>query len=129
MKSMIKATLSMPPSVNQLYAGYVRRYKSKKYKEWETEEEEREMQTKQLSKYSLNGDEWLTASYQFYFPLYTKDKKIKEKDLSNYFKALEDFMGKHIQGFDDRQIKKYQNTEKIDSKRNDLAIKLRNNIK
>ena len=95
----IEITLPMPPSVNCLYAGKARRFKSKKYKEWINE-------CDQLNhkKYKMNGDEQLTAKYEFNSAWFNKNKTIKAKDLSNFFKAIDDYLPNIISNFDDKLI-------------------------
>ena len=111
----------MPPSVNGLFAGKARRFKSKKYKEW-IDLAEKELSGK-LDKISINPEVWLKARIECYFPLYCKNGNPKKKDVANYEKAATDFLADRIQGFEDMMI--IDNRQiKIDSDRNELVYTL-----
>ncbi len=101
---MIKITLPMPPTLNQLYAGnWRRRYKSKKYLEW-THMAGYEY-SKNWERYSISGDSWLEATYTYYTKIYNKNWTKKIKDLDNYVKALSDFLATVIPWFNDHKVK------------------------
>ena len=101
----IKLTLPLPPSVNGLYAGKVRRYKSSKYKDWI---QRAYIELKQQETYTIYGSEWLEVKLWLYTPIYNKDGSKKKKDVDNYMKALFDFLWDNIEGFDDKNIKKLE---------------------
>jgi len=63
-------------------------------------------------------------SYAFYSKWINKNGSIKTKDLSNYFKALEDMMNDLLEGFDDSRIFRYENTDKIHSDREEVEVKI-----
>ena len=117
----ITVTLPLPPSVNGLFAGMKRRFKSKKYKEWTALAEEQCQE--ELSKYEINPDEWLYARYTFMMPLKCKNGNVKKRDVANYEKATSDFLADNIDGFDDMMIRK-MSMEKVDSERNEVECTL-----
>lgn len=117
----IKLVLPLPPSVNGLYAGKVRRYKSDKYKTW-TELAKIELNKQET--YKIEGCEWLEVKLWLYTPIYNKDGSKKKKDLDNYFKALFDFLWDNIEWFKDEHIKKLE-SEKFDSKEEFVNIFIR----
>ena len=67
---MIHLTLPMPPSINCAYAGYPKRHKSDKYKDW-IKQADNALKT-QLN-YSIQGDNWLNAMYILWTPLHFKN--------------------------------------------------------
>jgi len=101
---MIKLTLPMPVTLNQLYAGnWRRRYKSEKYKEWiELASQE---YYRQWEEYSISGDSWMEAKYTYYTKIYNKNWTKKIKDVDNYLKWLNDFLATVIPWFEDHHIK------------------------
>lgn len=111
-------TLPIPPSVNCLYAGMQRRFKSGKYKDW----------IETACKYNISGqvcpEKWIEVTYVFYIPLYYKNGNIKRIDVANYEKALSDFLGTVIDGFDDSRIIRMY-IEKRDSSRNEVEITIK----
>ena len=81
----IEITLPMPPSLNCLFAGMKRRYKSNVYEKWLNNAEDKfEIWIND----TISGDEWLNVNIDYYFPLYTKAGKKKIKDAANYEKAI-----------------------------------------
>ena len=54
-------------------------------------------------------------------PLYTKKGKIKKNDLCNREKALSDWIGGHVTGFEDSKILEIC-MEKINSERNEVEV-------
>jgi len=114
----------MPPSVNALYATNFktgRRFKSKKYIEWV-----QLAKTYKNSTFTIIPDEKvLELSMKFYSKWYNLNDTIKKKDLSNYFKALEDYLGEIIKGFDDSMIFRYKQIDKIHSDREEVEIKFK----
>ena len=110
-------TLPLPPSVNGLYAGKVRRFKSKKYEEWIARALDA-FGTK-YDNTEINPEVWLKAKYTFYMPLWYKNGNIKRRDVANYEKAASDFIGDHLTGFEDMMIKDIR-LIKIDSTRNEV---------
>jgi Holliday junction resolvase RusA-like endonuclease len=114
----IKLTLPLPPSVNQLYAGYPRRYKSEGYKEWL---ETASLVRTQDKRYFIKGDEWLAVEYRFFIPLYCKNANKRVVDVFNYEKALSDFLSKDIEGFADHKIRTGI-VEKVDSSRYEVEV-------
>lgn len=109
----------MPPSVNCAYAGKTRRYKSKPYNAWL-----KTCESYKNKRFKVSGTEKLVASYKFYSKFINKDQSIKTKDLSNYFKLMEDYFKHLIIGFDDRQIFTYKNVEKHHSDKEIVKIKI-----
>ncbi len=79
---MIVITLPLPPSVNALYAGKGRRYKSKRYEAWIIEARSALV----MQRFTPYGPVPLSVHYKFGRP----DKRVR--DLLNYPKALDDFM-------------------------------------
>lgn len=79
----------MPPSVNKAYAGFPRRHKSNEYKKWEIEAE-KEMRTQE--RYTIEGDNWLSATYILHTDLHYKNGKKKVIDVANYEKITSDFL-------------------------------------
>lgn len=118
MKDMIILELPIPPSTNLLFAGYPKRHKSNKYKEWLN------LASYSLvtqDKYKIIGDEWLTADFVFHLPLYYKNWKKKKQDLDNFLKPTLDFLTKNIEWFKDENIKEIT-AKKIDSDKNIVKI-------
>lgn len=114
---IIKLTLPMPPSINKAYNGKIRRYKSKEYRDWL-----KLCESTKNQRYKVNGTEKIIANYSFYSNWYNKDGSIKIKDLSNYFKLMEDYLKNLIKGFDDKQIFLYNNIKKIQSDKEVVKI-------
>jgi len=110
--------LPLPPSVNGLYAGMARRFKSKKYKEWLEQAVDSCGTT--LSKYEVNPDVWFKTEYTYYMPLWYKNGNVKKRDVGNYEKAVSDFLGDNIEGFDDMMIADMR-LKKLDSERNEVV--------
>lgn len=118
----IKMTLPIPPSVNGLYSGRERRFKSKGYKEWIEDARASQIGTQH---HTIHGDEWLEVFYTFYTPIFNKgNKKIKKWDAENFLKAASDFLGEWIPGFDDSKIR-IGHYEKIHSERREVEIVIR----
>jgi Holliday junction resolvase RusA-like endonuclease len=99
---MIKLKLPLPPSVNWLYAGKVRRYKSNEYTKWI---ELAKIEMMKQPTYTIHWDSWLEVEYIFHMPIYNKDTSIKKVDCFNYEKALSDFLEDNIVWFEDKKIK------------------------
>jgi Holliday junction resolvase RusA-like endonuclease len=105
--------LPMPPSVNALFAGTSRRYKSDKYKafEWEISRwalkngSSLQLLRAEIEKaIFLDREIALSMSYEFYFTyesILTKENKPKRNDTANRIKAIEDSIAKLI-GVDDK---------------------------
>lgn len=110
-------TLPMPPSVNGLFAGKVRRFKSKKYKEWEAIA--MVVFSQQYSGEEINPDAWLHTRYILHTPLYYKNGNRKKIDCANYEKATSDFLAGVLPGFEDMMIVK-NTQEKRESDRNEV---------
>lgn len=98
---MIELELTMPISINTAIAGYKRRYKSKKYKQWE---QIANIEMNRQTQYEITGDKWLRVEYDFYFPIYNKNGTKKVKDVFNYEKVLTDFLCTRIKGLKDHKI-------------------------
>ena len=113
-----KLELPLPPSVNGLYAGKTRRFKSNKYKDWI---QEAYIKLKQQETYKIEGWEWLEVRYGFYMPIYNKNWTKKKIDTFNYEKALSDFLADNIEWFKDEHIKKWT-VEKFESEENKVII-------
>jgi len=99
---MVNIMLPFPPSVNGLFAGKKRRYKSDKYKAWL--EDAKDDLTYQ--KY-VDGFKWKnhTGKVKITLLLKAPDKRIR--DLDNLLKAVLDFLVTHqvIVGDDSRYVK------------------------
>jgi Holliday junction resolvase RusA-like endonuclease len=114
----ISITLPKPPSLNWLFAGKAKRFKSKEYKQWLALAE---LEMRKQAKYTLTGNEWLRIDLNYFMPLYYKNWKHKKEDLDNLFKALLDFLWDNIEWFEDSNIK-IINAEKHDSELNIVKI-------
>jgi Holliday junction resolvase RusA-like endonuclease len=98
---MISIKLPMPISVNQAYAWFKVRHKSNAYKKWEIEARNA-LRTQQ--KYTIDGDEWLSAMYIFYTDLHYKNGKKKVLDVANYEKVLSDLLCHEIPWLEDHKF-------------------------
>jgi Holliday junction resolvase RusA-like endonuclease len=119
----LRLKLPIPPSLNKLYSNiYIqwreRRSKSKYYKDW-IEVSSAFLNTQ--DNFIIKGDKWLRVRYEFYIPLYYKNKKKKKIDVFNFEKALSDFLADHIPGFKDEYIKEWF-IRKFDSNENMVYI-------
>lgn len=85
----IHLKLPMPPSVNEAYAGYPRRHKSNKYKDWV---EKADKALKMQTKYSITWDNWLNAMYILWTPLHFKNGNKRVIDVANYEKIVSDYL-------------------------------------
>lgn len=101
-KSIILSFPFLPCSMNEAYAGFPRRHKSNKYKEFE---KKMEIHMRKYPKFEIDGDRWLSVKYVFYFPLFFKNGNIRKRDLCNLEKTLSDCLAHHIPGFLDEKIK------------------------
>lgn len=101
MSEEIKLVLPIPPSVNCLFAGKARRYKSDTYKDWLYRAER--MFIPQRHMY-IEWDEWLYVDYVYYMPIYCKNGAKKKIDVFNYEKALSDMLENNLRGFKDQNI-------------------------
>ena len=117
----MKLTLTIPPSLNECYAGYRVRHKSKKYKEWL---EIAEIELLKQERYKIHGTEWLEATIIYFLPLYYKNWNKKKQDLDNLLKPLFDLLWDNIPWFKDEHIKKII-TSKIDSDRKEVEITIK----
>lgn len=120
----INITLPIPPSVNQCYAtnfATKRRFKSKKYKEWEEEASI----VLENDRYKVEPDKWLSVGIRIYAKILNKDGTIKSFDLDNRLKPLLDFLGCRITNFDDKLVLKYHFLEKVDSGANYVEIEIK----
>jgi len=100
----IEITLSLPPSVNKLYANSKKwRTKTEEYKGWEKLAfyEYKEAWTD----YKITWNNWLWVEYQYFLPCYTSEWKIRKVDVENLIKATSDALWKLIPWFDDSKIK------------------------
>jgi len=115
---MIELTLPIPISVNQAYAGFKRRFKSKPYKEYEKSAK---------AYYEQNYDEFdipngkLKVTYRFLTNWHNKDGSIKKKDVFNYEKVLSDKLSDLIPTFEDENIWKGV-VEKVQSDKDIVEI-------
>ena len=71
-----QVTLPFPPSLNGLYPGKARRFKSKRYKQWLID-----CPTLEPRRYDL-----VRITYKIYYP----DKKVR--DSKNFLKAVDDYL-------------------------------------
>ena len=85
----IHLKLPKPPSVNEAYAGYPKRHKSDKYKDW-IKLADNALKT-QLN-YSIQGDNWLNAMYILWTPLHFKNGNKRVIDIGNYEKIVSDYL-------------------------------------
>lgn len=108
----------MPPSVNALFAGFKRRYKSKKYKAWEKEASL--ILTNEYQGIQMNPDVWLKMRIDLHTPLYYKNGNVKRIDCANYEKATTDMVSEFL-GFNDMMIVDNRQT-KTDSAVNEAHI-------
>lgn len=95
-------SIPFPPSVNQLYSGKLRRFKSKIYKQfdkdvkaWAAPQKIKPIKEQKLSLYG-----YFYAPKELWF---TKDGRARSIDLSNRIKALEDSLFEYL-GIDDKWI-------------------------
>lgn len=102
---------TIPPSVNECYAGFPKRHKSDKYKQWL---KLASIELAQQTKYTIKWNEWLEFNAIFFTPLYYKNWKKKKQDLDNWNKPLLDFLASNIEWFKDENVK-VMKTEKKDS--------------
>ena len=114
----IRLKLTLPPTLNGLFAGYRVRHKSNIYKEWL---KLAHSELLQQERYTITGDEWLEVNYAFYMPIYNKNGTKKRVDVFNFEKALSDFLADNISWFKDEHIKKWF-IEKHDSKEKYVII-------
>lgn len=115
---MIILELPLPPSINECFAGYPKRHKSNKYKE-RLNLASYSLVTQE--KYTITGDEWLSADFVFHLPLYYKNWNKKKQDIDNFFKSILDFLTDNIKWFKDENIKELT-AKKIDSDKNIVKI-------
>lgn len=121
-ENKIKLTLKMPPSVNIAYNWKEKRVKSDVYKYYT--QEIKDFFFLLDRDYKIIGDNWLEVKYTYYFSLYTKEWRIRVKDLWNYEKTLSDVLAKNIEGFRDERIK-ILILEKIDSQEEKVEIEIK----
>lgn len=98
---MIHLVLPLPPSVNKAYAWYKVRHKSNLYKKWEIEAQKA---LKTQNKYTIVGDNWLSAMYVLHIDLHFKNGNKRIIDCGNFEKLTSDFLAHHIDGFHDHKI-------------------------
>jgi len=96
----VKLQLPIPPSVNQLYPSSKsgRRFKSKRYKEWEIEANQWLIADFIPDVDRFNDKQRLYVTYKYAF----KDRRIR--DIANFEKAVSDFLQKEKIIEDDSQI-------------------------
>ena len=97
----IHLKLPMPPSINKAYAWFPKRHKSNEYKKWEIEARNA---LKTQEKYSIEGDNWLSAIYILYTDLHYKNGKKKVIDVANYEKLTSDFLSHEISWLEDHKF-------------------------
>ena len=115
----------MPPSVNQCYATNFttkRRFISREYKEWK--DEIKLIIGHSEKKWRIVGDNLLSIEYNFYFPIYNKDKTVKKKDTANFEKPLSDGLCECIEGLEDKNFKRIV-LEKHHSERDEVEVIIR----
>lgn len=98
---MINLKLPKPPSVNEAYAGYPKRHKSQKYKDWE---KMADIALLTQRKYSISWDSWLSATYVLYTPLHFKNGNKRVIDVANYEKTTSDYLCKKISWLEDHRF-------------------------
>ncbi len=92
---MITLKLPIPPSVNALYSGNHRRFKSKRYKAWIAEAED-----------AIQGEKFtmMSGNIEVTYRICSPDNR--RRDLENYSKALSDFLVDHKIIEDDSNIQR-----------------------
>lgn len=91
---MIRLKLPIPPSVNALYSGNHRRFKSKRYKAWIAEAEG-----------CIEGHHSpLAGNLEVCYRICSPDSR--RRDIGNYEKALSDFLVDHKMIEDDSHIQR-----------------------
>lgn len=110
----------------------VRRFPSKKYKQYESEVNNLlRAYKKEITKLNNYFDEekhYLVCNYQFYYPILTKkEKKVSKKsiDLSNAIKALEDIVFKNLVIDDSAVCSLYVDKIHSENIRCDINIKVK----
>ncbi len=117
-EDQIELSVTIPPSLNKLFAWYPKRHKSDDYKDWETIVE---LELLDQIQYNIQWNEWLEVSYSYFMPIYYKNGKKKKIDVFNFEKALTDKLCKHIPGLKDEHIQ-WWHVWKFDSDRNKVKI-------
>lgn len=99
---MTSLFLPFPPSTNTLFSGKARRFKSPAYKAW-LKEAEADLQ---FQKYT-DGFKWKNHKGKVRICLLLKAPDKRQRDCSNYIKAVEDFLVTHgvIAGDDSRYVR------------------------
>lgn len=118
-EDFILVELTMPPSMNKLFAWKVRRTKSDEYK-WRLNLAFVEYNNAWYT-YKIIWDEWLEVHLNYFFPLYTEEGEKKIKDTANFEKATIDFLCTKIPWLQDHKIKRIIQ-EKHDSDKNIVKI-------
>lgn len=122
-KNKMKITLPMPPSINKAYANCSRgRFKSKEYKDWENLCDSL-MAGKKTHTFEFDR-KGVIIDYTFYSKWLNNDGSVKMKDLSNYFKCLEDYLPRVLIDFDDKYIWGYDKVRKMHSGREEVEINI-----
>ena len=98
---MIHLKLPKPPSLNEAYAGYPKRHKSDKYKEWE---KLADISMKTQPKFEIEGNKWLSAMYILWIDLYFKNGEKRKIDVANFEKIATDYLTKKIPWFLDHHV-------------------------
>ena len=90
-------TLPTPPSTNGLFSGTTRRHRSPKYDEWITE-----------AGWELKRQRPTPVPGAVCLHLEVKEPTVRRRDLSNYFKSVEDLLVTHgvIEGDDQRFVRR-----------------------
>lgn len=117
----IELDLPLPPSLNSLFSTCwetKRRFKSQKYKDWESAADAAMIPQ---PKYTITGDNWLSCTYSIFTPLYYKNGNKRVIDEDNYKKAVVDYLTKAVAGFKDHLVLNSY-TQKVDSIRNSIII-------
>lgn len=114
LSTMVFENIPFPVSTNQLFAGKSRRYKSKKYKAWETEFDLWSIPKmgfiretgRVVREYLTDPKNFLTFAVELNVPgsmIFTKDGRNKRIDATNYLKCLIDALSSELE-IDDNRI-------------------------
>lgn len=90
---MIHLRFSLPPSVNHAFWWKDIRYKTPEYKRWELIADS---ELRKQEQYTIEGDEWLKATYIIHIDLFTNKWTKRIIDCSNYEKCISDFLWWYI---------------------------------
>ena len=117
-ENSINLEFSLPPSVNECYAGYPKRHKSNKYKTWLALAW---LEIQKQTQYTITWNKWLKIKLNVFLPLYYKNGNKKKQDLDNFIKPTLDFLWHNLAWFKDEHIQELE-SKKFDSEENIVKI-------